>query len=183
MITFPTVEWKEYDPATDPSGVRHLQTTGFIKVLDTGAAGQLDFGSLDITGSGAISDTKLVLARMSSAGDASGIFNMKFFLSSITAWNLGTYRFLCDKNLHFIPDNALNDANEDASVVIPALPNVRSTVRVTAPIGGNNISGVLDEDVTQYIWLAVLSAEDTTVGQYGGPGFGSFRFTLMYDFA
>lgn len=183
MTTFPSVEWIQNSTSVDPSGLRHLKTTGFVKTLGTGATGQLDYGSIDVTTSGAISDTRLVFARMISAGDASGIFNMKFFLNNISAWTAGRYRFLFQKNLHFLPSNELDESNEDLPVVVPASPNLLSTVRVTAPTGGNNVSGVLDEDVTQYIWLATLAGNDVPVGQYGGAGAGVFRYRLIFDFS
>lgn len=58
MVNFPSVEWIQQDPATDPSGLRDQKSgaAGFLKVLDTGAGGVLDYGQLNTTGSGAITD-------------------------------------------------------------------------------------------------------------------------------
>lgn len=185
MVNFPTVQWIEQDPATDPSGSRHLLDTGFVKQLNTGAGGQLDFGDLALTASQQITDTKLCYARASSMGDASGIFNMKFFLSSVSDWGAGTYRFLERKTLDFVPSLSLTASDSDTPTSVPSQANLLGTVHEDAgwPRGKPWISGVLDTDVSQYVYLAVLANNDVDLGIYGGAGDGGFRYRLTYDFS
>jgi hypothetical protein len=186
MVTFPVVEWIQQDPTVDPSGSRHLKSggAGFVKLLGTAAGQELDFGTVNITGSGAVSDTRLVYARVDSFGDASGVFNMKFFLTSTSAFNLGVYRFLESKQLHFVPSLTLDPAAQDTSVVVPGTTNLLGTIQFPQfQSGAPWVSGVQDIDVTQYIYLALELQSDVPVGTYGGAGAGSFRYRLLYDFS
>lgn len=61
MVSFPTIQWIQQNPAVDPSGSRHLLNLGFVRQLGTGAGQELNFGQLNTTGSGAITDTFFVL--------------------------------------------------------------------------------------------------------------------------
>jgi hypothetical protein len=186
MVTFPQLEWVQQSLSTDPSGSRHLSSpgAGFIKNPSTTVTNELDFGTLNNTGSGAITDTKLVYARINSLGDASGVFNMKFFLTSVSAWNLGTYRFLEQKELHFVPNVVLNSAANNTPTIIPATTNLVGTIQFPQfQNGAPWISGVEDIDVTQYIYIAVEVHNNVPTGTYGGAGAGSFRYRLLYDFS
>ncbi len=185
MVTFPSLEWVEQDPSIDPSGVRDDNTTGFLKNVNTGAGGQLDFGSLSIASASQVSDSKLCYARATAMGDASGIFNMRFFLSSISDWGAGTYRFLERKTLDFVPSLSLTAADTDTPSIVPTNANLLGTVHEDAawPRGKPWISGILDEDASQYVYLAVLAQNDVPVGTYGGAGAGSFRYRLLFDFS
>lgn len=186
MVDIPTIEWIEQDPSVDPSGSRDLKSTGagFLKTLSTSPTEELDFGSVNITGSGSISNTKLVYFRASDLGDASGIFNMRFFLNSSSSWGAGTYRFLERKTLHFIPDLELTSADEDIAITIPSSPNVSGTIKEPEyPLGSPWVSGTLDNDVSQYIYLAVEVGNNVPVGTYGGAGLGTFRYRLLFDFS
>lgn len=183
MIDFPNVEWVQNNPLVDPSGVRHLNTTGFVKQLDTSAGGVLSYGNINVTTSGGISATALTFAHLESLGDASGIFNLRMFLVNTTAWGAGTYRFLWDKTLHFTAGKSLNGGNDDMPTAIPATANLRSTIVPGWEGGAPWVSGVGDQAVSQYVHLAVLAEGDTPVGTYGGAGAGSFRYRLLYDFS
>jgi hypothetical protein len=183
MVTAPSIQWKEYDKTVDPSGTRHLETTGFLKQIGTGAGEQFDFGSVDISDSSQISDTKLCLAHVTNFNGASGIFNMRFFLNNISAFGLGTYRFLERKEFHFQGDIDLDLSDDDIPTTIPSSPNIKGTIAALFPNGQTAISGVGDQDVTQYVYLAVSVGTDVPVGTYGGPAQGTFRYSLVYDFA
>lgn len=186
MVNFPSVEWIQQSLTINPSGSRHLHVpaSGFIKVLDTGAAGVLDFGQVNTTGSGNLSDTKLVYARVTDLADASGVFHMRFFLVNTTAWGAGTYRFLERKEMHFVPNVALNSAANNTPLVVPTQTNVSGTIQAPQwPLGTPWMSGIVDRDVSQYIWLAIEAGVDVPIGTYGGAGAGSFRYRLIYDFS
>lgn len=185
MVVVPIVEWLEHDPATDPSGSRHLQSApaGFLKQLSTGAGGNLDFGSVDVSVSGQISATKLCFARISNFNGASGITNMRLFLNNISAFGAGTYRFLEAKNLHFVPDLDLTLSDNDTPTSVPSSPNIKGTIAALFANGQTSISGVADQDVTQYVHLGVFVDTDVPVGTYGGAGAGTFRYRLLFDYS
>lgn len=186
MVSFPTIEWIQQSLSIDPSGSRHLKSTGagYIKTLGTGAGEHLDFGNLNITGSGAIANTNLVYARVNSLGDASGIFNMRFFLTDTSTFGVGTYRFLEQKELHFIPNLVLNSSANNTPTVVPSQANLSGTITTPEfPLGKPWMSGTLDIDVTQYIYLSFEAGVDVPVGTYGGPGAGTYRYRMLYDFS
>jgi hypothetical protein len=184
MVNFPDIEWLRQDPAVDPSGFREAKTTGFLRELDTTAGGVLDFGQLNTTGSGAITATFLTYARVADLADASGIFNMRTFLTNTTAWGAGTYRFLEQKELHFVPNLVLNSAAANTPTTVPATTNFLGTITEPEyPLGKPWMSGILDNDVSQYLYLAVEVGVDVPVGTYGGGGAGTFRYRLLYDFS
>lgn len=186
MVNVPDVQWIQQNPSTDPSGSRDLLSggAGYLKTLGTAAAQELNFGSLNTTGSGAISDTKLVYARINDLGDASGVFNMRFFLINTSAWNVGTYRFLEQKHIHFQPSLILNSAAENTPTVVPSTTNLSGTIiEPQFPLGQPWMSGTVDNDVSQYVYLAIEVSNNVPVGTYGGAGAGSFRYRLFYDFS
>ena len=186
MVNFPEVEWIQQDPGTDPSGQRDQKSggAGFLRLLGTNAGGELDFGQLNTTGSGAITPTKLVYARVNDFGDASGVFNMRFFLVNVTSWSAGTYRFLEQKELHFVPNLTLTSAANDTPTIVPSLANFSGTITEPEyPLGKPWMSGLLDNDVSQYAYVAVEAGVDVPVGTYGGAGAGTFRYRLLYDFS
>lgn len=187
MVNFPVVEWVEQDVTIDPSGSRHLSSpgAGFVKNLNTGAGGVLDFGPVNNNTSLQITDTKCTYFRASTMGDASGIFNFKFFVVSSTDWSTGTFRFLERKTIDFVQNLDLTAADTDTPTTVPGVQNVLSTAFIEAGFqrGAPFISGILDNDVSQYIYLATLVDTDVPAAQYGGPGGGGFRYRLLYDFS
>lgn len=186
MVQFPDVEWILQDASTDPSGLRDIKSAGagFVKIISTAADGVLDYGQLNTTGSGAITNTVLTYARVEDFGDASGIFNMRFFLGNSAAWGVGTVRFLEQKELHFVPDLILDSSAENTPINVPTTANLLSTIiEPEFPLGNTLMSGVLDNDVTQYVHLAVEVGVDVPIGTYGGAGAGTFRYRLLFDFS
>jgi len=186
MVNFPALEWIQQSLVIDPSGFRQLKqpVKGFIRNVDTGAGGVLDFGSINTTGSGAISDTKLVYARISSMGDASGVYNMRFFLTNASAFTAGAYRFLEQKSMHFVPNLALDSSANNTPSNVPTNTNLSGTIQTPNWQSGQPwMSGVLDADVGQYVYLAVEAGVSVPIGTKGGAGAGTFRYRLLYDFS
>jgi len=186
MVNFPTLEWIQQSLVIDPSGFRQLKqpVNGFIRNVDTGAGGVLDFGSINTTGSGAISDTKLVYARISSMGDASGVYNMRFFVTNASSFTAGAYRLLELKSLHFIPNIMLDSGANNTPTNVPTNANFFGTIQTPHWQSGQPwMSGLLDVDVSQYAYLAVEAGVSVPIGTKGGAGAGTFRYRLMFDFS
>jgi len=185
MVTYPSVEWLQNSTTIDPSGHRHQHNPsfGYLKTLSTLAGGELDFGSVNVAVSGQVSDTMLVYPRVSTLGNASGIFNLKTFLVSVSAWGVGTYRFLEKKTIHFNNGLRLTQADTDTPTAVPASPNFKGTLAPNYLAGQPALSGIVDQDAGQYLYLAVYVNTDVAPGTYGGPGLGSFRYRLLYDFS
>ena len=179
MATFPTVQFLQFDKDVDPSGVRNLPASA-VQVLDASITGCLDLGNANTTTSGAISDTALFIFRVSDLGDASGVYNLRFFLESTTAFGVGNFRFLHKIDTHFQGGGfQLTLADADLSLTEPTAQNVISTTPSSQP----TLSGITDEDVSQYIYVAVFVDTDVPFGTYGGCSAGSFRYRMIYDFS
>jgi hypothetical protein len=186
MVQFPEIQWIQQDPTIDPSGFRDAASVpaGFLKVLSTSAGGVLDYGQLNTTGSGAITTTYLAYARISDIADASGVFNMRLFLTNTDAWGAGTFRFLEQKQLHFVPSVSLDSSAANTPTVVPVSTNFLGTISEPAwPDGQPWMSGILDNDASQYVYCAIEVGVDVPVGTYGGAGAGTFRYRLLYDFS
>lgn len=186
MVNFPAIEWINQGLTLDPSGFRHLKQSihGYLGNVDTSAGGVLDFGSINTTGSGAISDTKLVYARISDMGDASGVYNMRFFLINTSSFTGGTTRFLEQKTLHFIPSLTLGSDADNTPTNVPTNANFSGTIQTPYWQSGQPwMSGLLDVDVSQYVYLAVEANVAVPIGTKGGAGAGTFRYRLLYDFS
>lgn len=176
-MAFPTVQFIQFDKDVDPSGVRDIAASG-IKELDTSITGCLDFGNTNTTTSGSISNTQLVVFRVSDLGDASGVYNLKFFLENASAFNTGNYRFLHKIDTHFQGAGfTLGLTDLDVPIAEPVAQNVLSTS------GTPTLSGIFDGHVSQYIYLAVFVDTDVPYGTYGGCAAGSFRYRMVYDFS
>lgn len=176
-MVFPTVQFIQFNKDVDPSGFRDIVASG-IKILDTSITGCLDFGNANTTTSGVISSTKMVLFRVSDLADASGVYNLRFFLENASAFNTGNYRFLYKTVTHFQGAGfGLTLADSDIPIAEPIVQNVLSTS------GQPTLSGIFDGHVSQYIYLAVYVDTDVPYGTYGGCGAGSFRYRMLYDFS
>ena len=177
MAIFPTVQFLQFDVDVDPSGLRD-DPSAAIKELDTSITGCLDFGNANTTTSGAISDTTLFVFRVSDLGDASGVYNLRFFLENATAFNTGNFRFLHKIDTHYQGVGfRLGLADLDVPIGDPGFQNVLSTS------GQPTLSGIFDGHVSQYIYLAVFVDTDVPFGTYGGCAAGSFRYRMVYDFS
>lgn len=186
MVNFPSIEWIQQSLVIDPSGFRHLKQSvnGYLKNIDTSAGGVLDFGSMDTSGSGAISTTKLAYARISSMGDASGVYNMRFFLTNISDFTAGAYRFLERKTLHFVPSLGLDSSANNTPTIVPTAANFSGTIQMPHWQSGQPwMSGLLDADVSQYVYMAIEADANVPIGTKGGAGAGTFRYRLLYDFS
>lgn len=175
-MTFPTVQMLQFDKDVDPSGVRDDPGSA-IKILDTSITGCLDFGNANTTTSGVISNTNMMVFRVSDLGSASGVYNLRFFLENSSAFSTGNFRFLHRIATHYQGVGfTLGLSDLDIPLTEPS-QNVLSTS------GQPTLSGIFDGHVSQYIYLAVFVDTDVPFGTYGGCANGSFRYRMIYDFS
>lgn len=177
MIIAPTVQFLEFDKTVDPSGLRNDPDSS-LGVLNTSTTGYLDFGNSNVSTSGVVSNTRLVLFRVSNMATASGVYNMRLYLKSASAFTAGQYRFLHNITTHYQGANyALTTLDNDIPTSVPNTANLLSTQGIGA------LSGTQDADVSQYVYLAVFTDTDVPYGTKGGGGAGSFRYSVVYDFS
>ena len=178
-MAIPQIDIIQIDNATDPSGTRELGAgvDGFVKFLDTSTSGELDFGGINISTSGSYAGTKLLYLRTLDMGDASTIFNFKFWLVSVSSWGTGAYSFKWRNQIGFTSGVGLIDGDSAVPLTLPSAQNVLSTQ------SGTYIQTVAESGCTEYIYVDVKADTDVPVGNYGGPGNGGFRYRFTYDFA
>ena len=177
-VTVPILDIIQFDNAIDPSGTRDLGAgaSGFVKFLDTSTSGHLDYGFVNITESGVLAGTKMLLFRPVVFGSAVEVYNFRFHLASITSWNIGTYNFLFKTERDFASGVALTLADDNIPTSLPGSGNVLSTA------SGTFIQAVAESGVSEYIYLDLFAGTDVPIGTYGGPGSNGFRYRLTYDF-
>ncbi len=189
MVNAPTVVWREFNPSIDPSGHRvealSIDQWGFQGVKNTANGGTLVFSSLNTSISGQISDTKVVTAHVTNWNDASGITNMKTYLSSISDFATGTTRFLYAIQRHFYTQSGtpLNETNDDFPTTQPASQNILSTLGSGFLKDTVGVATPDENQVTEYLYLAIFADTDVPFSTYGGPGGGGFRFRILFDFS
>ena len=174
----PQIDFIQLDNVIDPSGTRHngAAASGFVKFLDTSTSGHLDFGTLNITNSGVYSTTKLAYFRPTSLGDATHLFNFRFYLVNTSAWATGNYLFKYNAQVGFEASKSLGASASGVPTSLPSTQNIFSTQQDTF------IQAVAESGCSQYIYMNCYADTDVPVGTYGGPGNGGFRYRLTYDF-
>lgn len=189
MVNVPSLQWREWTPSIDPSGYRtssdsgELTAAGYVKDLSTSAGETAVFDALNISTSGQISNTKMMTAYVENWGDASGIYNMKVYLSSTDGFTDGTYRFLYNTGRHWWAEKQRLDENDDDMPTSqPATTNFLSTLG-SGVLNKVDALSVPDSQVTEYLWMAVYVDVDVSVGSKGGPGTNDFRVRMVYDFS
>lgn len=174
MATFPSFQFREYTISTDPSGFRNTTGGGFRGIKSTLASETLIFSPLNISPSGGITETHLLLGRVNSFGTASGVYDLRFFLTSSNAFTQGTYRFLEHKNIQFLVNRRMSEADNNTPISIPSTTNWRNTY------GGGILSGIAEDDVTEYLYLGLYIREDVPFGTYGPA---NFTYRCLYTFS
>lgn len=177
-MNLPQIQFKQYDNAINPSGARNLDVpaSGFIKILNTSSSGCLDMGYINITSSGTYAGTRMFFFRPLTLGDALELRNFRLYLINTSAWSTGTYKFLWKKLVHFQSGVALSTIDEELPNSLPPSGNVLSTQ------SGMFIQSITESGCSQYMYFDIFSNTDVPIGTKGGPGAGSFRLRLVYDF-
>ena len=180
MATSPLVRFSEFAVSgVSPSGDRHLKThASYVKELGIAASQYLNFGSLNISNGKQSSPTKAVVAMVDNMNDAlSALFNLKFWLSDVSAFTGGTYYLNGLASGVWIQNAALTDAS---GMFVPiVLPSGQNIWRQDG--GDEIIASGLDSQVTQYFYLSTTLDIDVPVGIKGGDS-GGFVYRFTYDF-
>lgn len=156
-----------------PVGSRHLTNhASFVKELSDSEAGALDFGTLNID-SKSHTPTKCLIFRVSDLNGNSQIDNMRFWAPSLPT-PAGYIKFNMHINTNYLSGIALTDASGQVPTTLPDDPNLLRTT------GVEEISGIVDTDVSEFIYLNVTSDVTTTTGRYGGDS--SLRYRVTFDY-
>ena len=174
-----TITFREFAVSgTDPSGHRADDShASFTKVLGVGANEQLDFGKNNISNSGINSSTKAVVGCLATSGDLTlELFNMKFWLPSVTTFATGTMRYNQDNSSGWIQNVVINNSSGTTPTALPSSGNL------LRQDGSGVIQASGDGECTEWIYLSIFADTNVPVGVYGGAGLNTFRYRLTADY-
>lgn len=169
MVLAPEVKIVEFDLSSAVSGT-------MIDFVDT-TTRVLDFGQVDNSSAGVVSDTKLIAMSGLEFNGNTVIENMKFFLIAISAFTQGDYRFLMDLSNTYTQNKTLTTADD---LVPTSLPSVQNYFQLG---GHTQITGSGQGDgLGQWAYLAIFAGTDVPNDTYGGLGDGDFRYRITFDY-
>lgn len=193
MAVPPTIIFSEYAVSgVDPSGVRHLDLGppsgfSFVKNLGTSPGEYLDFGSININLGKQELPTKAVVFRIGASGDMTeAMFNMRFWLSDITDFSIGTFVFNGFPSGTWLQNLSLTESS--GLFVSTGLPSGQNIWRdAGGPFNRNSTSfqeitaSGQDNQVSMYQYLNVTVNPNAAVKVYGGDA-GGFTYRLTFDY-
>ncbi len=171
----PTVKFIQFSSSgVNPVGSRHLTNhVSFIKQLSASSSGILVFDSTNIDAVKSHSPTKAVLFRVSNMGGGTKVENMRFWSSALPT-PVGTVTFNMKIMSAYKSGIALTDASGQVPSTLPTSQNLFRTDGHTA------LSGIIDTEVSQWIYLNVTAQNDTVPTKIGGDS--SFKYRATFDY-
>jgi hypothetical protein len=121
----PTIVFSQFSSSgVNPGGSRHLTNhASYIKRLNASVSGVLDFGKLNLSGGINHSPTKTLIARASSMGTATEVFDMKFW-SPARPTPVGNIYFNFKTLNNYVSGIALTNASGAIPTSLPSSPNL-----------------------------------------------------------
>jgi hypothetical protein len=178
---------------TDPSGSRHLQThSSFVRVIASGEGAAtinlypLDYGGINIGPGSGIGGTKCIIFRIDSFEcDTSRVLNMRFWHKDYSDFLYPQYaKVLYEISNDWTQNKAITiaDFTDKTKWVPESLPEIQNLFRASG--NGLSIYGTNDDQVSQYIYLALASSGTTPLGEYGNisSAASGFNFCITYDY-
>ena len=173
----------------DPSGSRHLTShPSFISILASGQGpasftfDNLDMNSVDISTGSGVSNTKCFIFRITQFDCIeSRVHNMKVWASNIDDFiTKETHRIVFETHNTWqsglsLPTNYMLNKSKWLSTSLPDFPNL------LRQDGKTTIHGVLDPDVSQYIYIAVAASGTLPLGEYGSTPTSGFLVRITYN--
>ena len=170
--------WDASDGA-DPSGVRHT-TSGFhpafIKILDVGGGSGVDFG---IVTQGTPSSPRAITFRSDDVGKK--LHNMRIWASDLGTFDgIIGYEPTLHINSKWLPNLILPSGSGVVGRSLGAASSILRSDGLTSISGSivDTASQSGEADISQYVYLALDSSSDMTVGSYGPA---NFTFMVTYD--
>jgi len=169
MVLPPEVKIVQFDVAAATSGT----WSGFVDTTTQA----LDFGQIDNSVSGLVSDTKVVAMSGVEFNGNTVIEDMRFYAVATTAFSQGTYQFLMELTNTWAQNKQLTTGADDVPISLPGSQNYFRHG------GGAQITGSGQVDgLGQWAYLAIFAGTDVPDGTYGGLGAGTLRYRFRYDY-
>jgi len=169
MVLPPEVKVVEFDVSAALSGT----LLGFADTVSRA----LDFGQLDNSVSGVVSDTKVVAMSGVTFNGNTVIEDMRFYAASASAFTQGNYQLLMDITNTWTQNKQLTTGADNVPVSLPTGQNYFRLGGGAQIVGSGQVDGL-----GQWAYLAVFAGTDVPDGTYGGLGAGTFRYRFRYDY-
>lgn len=169
MVLPPEVKIVEFDVTAAISGTWE----NFVNITTRA----LDFGAIDNSVSGVVSDTKAVAMSGVEFNGNTVIEDMRFYAVSAAAFTQGNYQLLMERTNTWTQNKQLQTGATNVPVALPSAQNYFRMGGGTQIVGSGQVDGL-----GQYIYLAIFAGTDVPDGTYGGLGVGTFRYRLRYDY-
>jgi hypothetical protein len=169
MVLPPEVKIVEFDVTAAMSGT----WKGFVDTTTRA----LDFGAIDNSISGVVSDVKVVAMSGVEFNGNTVIEDMRFYAVAVSAFSQGTYQFLMDLTNVWTQNRQLTIGADNVPTSLPSSQNYFRHG------GGAQITGSGQVDgLGQWAYLAIFAGTDVPDGTYGGLGVGTLKYRVRYDY-
>jgi len=181
----PTVHLYEFDiDESSPAPTRHIAggSAAYVKTLGSGTfASYLEFDGFTEQDWYHGSETKVFIFRTSSENYR--IYNMRYYVPDQSALSPGV------SHLQFAVSGAWAAYPAQAASGQAGMVEVSPTLPVAQNLfvqdDGVNMSGILDANVSQYIYVSLILGASFPNGRYGAGdvgSFGRFEHRITYDY-
>ncbi len=185
-MTIPIVNIYEFDiTQSSPAFTRHIPSGSIAYVKELGSGSTSDYLDFNLkalkTGGYHVFQTSVIVFRMSSIGNT--VFNMRFWTPDQSALSAGSsyYQYgvsgVWGAFSQFTASGAI-----DMNAVPTSLPSTQNLFRQN---DGTSLTGILDTDVSQYLYLSLCLETTYPNGRYGtgeATSFGRFLHRVTYDY-
>jgi len=169
MVLPPEVKIVEFDITAAVSGT----WSGFVDI----STRALDFGQIDNSVSGVVSDVKVVAMSGVAFNGNSVIEDMRFYAVATSAFDQGNVQFLMDLTNTWTQNRQLTLAADDVPTSLPSSQNYFRHGGGAQIVGSGQVDGL-----GQWAYLAIFAGTDVPDGVYGGLGAGTLRYRIRYDY-
>ena len=171
---------------SEPSGYRHVQThEAFIGVVGSGMGAladnvvPFDFNDVDVSTGSGVSDVRCMTMRVAQQDCwQTRITHMKVWVSNDSDFLVKDYKVGYTHSQDWQPDLSFSWEDCFSNALSNTLPSLQNLFRQD---GGLTIHASGDEDVSEYMYMAVACSGTVLPGEYGGIYTRGFRIRVTYS--
>jgi len=183
-MTVPTVAVYEFDiTKSNPEFTRHIPggSPAYVKILGSGSlANYMFWDTRADQGYYQSYQTKVVVFRVTTTGNT--VFNMRYWIPDDSALSQGESLLQYAVSGTWAAFPRFATSGQVNMVAVPtSLPASQNLFRQN---GGASITGILDTDVSQYLYLSLCLDKTFPNGRHGagGSSYGVFSHRVTYDY-
>jgi len=184
-MTVPSIAVYEFDiTESSPEFVRHIPggSPSYVKTLGSGSLSDYLYFDTKATKPGYSSyETKVLVFRVTTTGNT--VFNMRFYSPDASALTPGSsYYQYGVSGVWGAFERFANSGSINMNEVPTSLPSSQNLFRQNS---STSITGILDTDVSQYLYLNLCLDDTFPGGRFGSGGsssYGVWQHRVTYDY-